>query len=108
MPPVAVGGGRDRLEADGDGTGVREIPLRVGVEDLEPIVGGVQRVEVRVVRRERERAHLAGLEVTNDEACAVAPPARNANATRKMPRIGPRAAMRRLAERAIPRRRERS
>ena len=60
--PVAVGRGRDRLEADGDGAGVREVPLRVDVEDLEPVVGGVHRVEVQVVRRERERADLAGLE----------------------------------------------
>ena len=62
MPPVAVGGGGDRLEADRDGAGMREVALRVDVEDLEPVVGGVHRVEVQVVRRERERADLAGLE----------------------------------------------
>src|SRR5881409_1046970 len=46
--------------------------------------------------------------VTNDEASAVAPPARNPNATRRVPSIGLRAIMRKAAERAIPRRRERS
>src|SRR5947208_5536698 len=36
--------------------------LRVEVEDLEPVVGRVHRVEVRAVGRERERADLTGLE----------------------------------------------
>jgi len=73
---------------------MREVALRVDVEDLEPIVGGVHRVEVQVVWRERERADLAGLEGDERRGTCCSAPARNVSATRKAPRLGLRAVMR--------------
>ena len=59
---VAAGGDGHRLEADHHRGDARE-PRDVHVEDVEPVVGRVDGEQPRPVRRERERPHVAALEV---------------------------------------------
>src|SRR5439155_20845464 len=59
----------DRLQAHGHRPRMGEVTGSVDGEDLEPIVGRVHREEMRAIGRQRERPHLAALEL--DERAGV-------------------------------------